>query len=172
MASITNRCPTCGLDPRTVTPADAVVALRSYPRRYRALLVRPDDEEGAEVVTLRPAPDRWSALEHAAHVAQVFETAADAVRALRRHDDADVVVEPGPPSLGSVDQVTNWLGAGAERLAGVVEELRGDDWKRSGRLPTGEAVTALDVVRHAVHAGAHHRREAERVVNEVRRRRR
>ncbi len=155
-----------------MSPADAVVALRSYPRRYRALLVRPDDDEGADVVTRRPAAGRWSALEHATHVAQVFEVVAEAVRALRLHDDPEVQVEPGLPSAGTVDEVVARVGAGAERLAGIVEELAGDDWRRSGRLPTGETVSALDVVRHAVHAGAHHRREAERAVNEVRRRRR
>ncbi|MDP9072230.1 MAG: DinB family protein, partial [Actinomycetota bacterium] len=97
MASIVDRCPTCGIDPRTVSPSDAVVALRSYRRRYRALLVRPDDEEGAEVVRRRPAPDRWSAVEHAAHVADVFETTAEALHTIRVHDDPVVTVEPGAP---------------------------------------------------------------------------
>ncbi len=172
MASLTNRCPTCGLDPATVSPTDAVVALRSYPRRYRALLVRPDDEEGADVVTRRPAADRWSALEHAAYVAQVFEAVADAIGALLVHDDPQVAVDPGAPRAAPVDQVVHRLVLGGERLAGSVEHLGAEDWRRSGRLPTGEAVTALDLLRHAVHAGAHHRREAERVINEVRRQRR
>src|SRR5579862_4537644 len=28
-------CPVCGFDPTSISPADAVVALRSLPRRYR-----------------------------------------------------------------------------------------------------------------------------------------
>ncbi len=171
MASIADRCPICGIEPRTVSPSDAVVALRSYRRRYRALLVRPDDEEGADVVRRRPAPDRWSALEHAAHVADVFEVAADALRTIRVHEEPEVAVEPGrAPRAGTVDEVVDRLGVGAERLAGTVEDMQGEDWKRAGRLLTGQQVTALDVVRHAVHVGAHHRREAERAVSEVRRR--
>jgi hypothetical protein len=168
MASITDRCPTCGIDPRTVNPPDAVVALRSYPRRYRALLVRPDDEEGADIVTRRPAPDRWSALEHAAHVTDVLGLVHDAVGTIRLHDVPEVAIEPGPPRAGPVDDVVGALAATSERLAGLIGELSDDDWKRAGRLPTGEAVTILDLVRHAVHVGAHHRREIERVLREVR----
>ena len=168
MASITDRCPTCGLDPRTVNPPDAVAALRSYPRRYRALLVRPDDEEGAEIVRRRPEGGGWSALEHAAHTAEVLDLVAEAFRAVRVQDQPDVEIEPGAPRPGTVDEVVESLAAGAERLAAMVGELSGDDWERTGRLGGRDTVTPLDLLRHAVHVGAHHRREVERVLRQVR----
>ena len=165
---LTDRCPTCGLDPRSVSPGDAAVALRSYPRRYRLLLVRPDDEEGARVVTQRPAPDQWSALEHAAHVAGVAEAVAEAVERIRVHDVPAVSLDHGSPRAETVDDVLDRLAASHERLATLVDRIQGKEWQRPGRLPGGETATALDLVRHAVHAGAHHRREIERVVATVR----
>src|SRR3954453_1952587 len=69
-------CPACGFDGDTVSPADAIAALRSYPRRYRALLIPPGDEDGDGIVregkdpALRPgaaggggaAPTGWPAM--------------------------------------------------------------------------------------------------------------
>lgn len=157
-------CPSCGFHPATVSPSDATVATRSYPRRYRALLVRPDDEEGAAVVTRRPAPDQWSALEHAAHVADVVALVATAVRALQRRQQPEVRVEPGPPTVDTVDAVLERLTAACGDLAAALGEVAGRDWQRTGRLPTGGVVTPLDLAREAVHVGAHHRREIERLL--------
>jgi hypothetical protein len=64
--------------------------------------------------------------------------------------------------------VVNRLKAAFEGLADEVERFHGEDWRRTAQLPDGETVTALDLVRHAVHAGAHHRREIERAVSRVR----
>lgn len=168
MSLLDHRCPVCGLDPTTVRPPDAVAAIRSYPRRYRRLLVRLDDEEGAGVVTRRPAPDEWSALEHAVHVADVIEAVGDAVERVQVHDDPSIDVDVGPPRPAPVDDVLQRLSTAAERLASLADSIAGKDWQRSGRLRDGERVTALALVRHAVHVGAHHRRAAERVMSKVR----
>jgi hypothetical protein len=144
------------------------VAVRSYPRRYRLLLVRPDDEEGAGIVTRRPGPDQWSAVEHAAHVADVMSAVADAVERTQLDDEPWVSVDVGAPIAAPVDDVLDRLSGGAERLATAVDGIKGKDWLRGARLRTGEEVTALDLVRHAVHVGAHHRREIERVMATVR----
>ncbi len=168
MAFLDDRCPVCGLDPSTVKPPDAIAAIRSYPRRYRRLLVRLDDEEGAGIVTRRPGPDQWSALEHAVHVADVLEVVGEAVERVQIHDDPSVDVEPGPPRGAPVDDVLRRLDAASERLAAVADGIEGKDWQRSGRLRDGERATALTLVRHAVHIGAHHRRQVERVLSTVR----
>lgn len=168
MTFLYRRCPVCGLDPTTVRPPDAIVAVRSYPRRYRRLLVRLDDEEGAGIITRRPGPDQWSALEHAVHVADVLEAVGRALERVRVHDDPSVDVEVGPPGQEPVDGVLARLEAASEHLASVADAMAGKDWQRSGRLGGGEAVTALSLLRHAVHVGAHHRREVERVMSTIR----
>ncbi len=168
MAFLDHRCPECGLDPTTVRPPDAIAAIRSYPRRYRRLLVRLDDEEGAGIVTRRPAPDQWSALEHAVHVADVIEAAGEALERVQVHDDPSIDVEPGPPRPAPVDDVLHRLTTASERLASTADSIAGKDWQRSGRLRDGERVTALSLIRHAVHVGAHHRRAIERVMSTVR----
>jgi hypothetical protein len=148
-----------------VTPADAAVAVRSYPRRYRAVLVRPDDEDGAEVVR-RPGPDGWSALDHAAHAASSLDAAAEALRLVSIEEQPLVALAPERPErAGGVDEVLGRLAAAAERAAAVIERVQGKDWERRGRLHEDESVTALDLAKHAVHEGVHHLRAAERAVS-------
>lgn len=168
VALLPDRCPTCGIQAATIKPGDAAAAVRSYPRRYRLLLVRPDDDEGAGVVTRRPSPGEWSAMEHGAHVADVTAAVADAVERIQRHDEPEITVETAPPQPRSVDEVLDRLAGASERLASAIDGIKGRDWQRAGLLPTGERVTALELVRHAVHTGAHHRREIERVMAAVR----
>ncbi len=168
MTSGKGRCPVCGLDPSSVKPPDASAALRSYPRRYRRLLVRLDDEEGARIVVQRPGPGQWSAVEHVAHVADVLDAVGEAVQSVQLHGDPSVSVTVGPPRAQAVDAVLSRLTTGCDHLATLVDGIEGRDWQRAGRLPTGERVTALDLARHAVHVGAHHRRLTERVMGTVR----
>ncbi len=168
MTSGKGRCPVCGLEPSSVNPPDASAALRSYPRRYRRLLVRIDDEEGARIVMQRPGPDLWSAVEHASHVADVIDAVSEAVRSVQLHDDPSISVSVGPPRAEPVDAVLDRVTMGSDRLATLVDGIKGKDWQRAGRLPSGERVTALDLARHAVHVGAHHRRLIERVMGTVR----
>lgn len=158
----------CGLDPRTVKPPDASAALRSYPRRYRRLLVRLDDDEGAAVVTRRPGPGRWSALEHAVHVADVLDAVGRAAQRVSVHKDPPVDLRVPTPRPAPVDEVLRRIRTGCEELAALVDQVKGKEWLRSGRLPGGERVSALDLVRYAVHVGAHHRRVMESVLATVR----
>lgn len=139
-------CPTCGFDADTVVPADAAVAARSFPRRFRGVLLRPDDEH--DVVTRRPAPGQWSAVEHAAYAAVSLERAAEAVRT--HHGD----LEPGEPRAASVEAVLDHLDQAAEALARAIEH-HGGEWKG----------VPLEAARHGVHMGAHHLRQAQRAVD-------
>jgi DinB superfamily len=159
-------CATCGFHPEFVTPSDAAVALRSYPRRYRAALVRLDDEEGADIVR-RPGPDGWSALDHAVHVARAFDADADALRRVGIVEDPSVAVEPErrAEEAGPVDDVLARLAAAAAAAADAVEHTRGKDWHRAGSVEGGARVSALALARHAVHEGVHHLRLAEQAID-------
>lgn len=176
MALASGRCPECGFDPPTVSPSDAVAAARSYPRRFRGLLVRPDDDD-PDIVHRRPAPGEPAAIDHAAAAAAGMAASAGALGRVRGHEGAEV--DPGagtaPDQLvaGTADGrtlegVLEDLDAAAGALAAAAGSVHGDEWARTGLLPGGGTVHALHIARAGVHAGSHHLRAAERVLARVR----
>lgn len=176
MALASGRCPECGFDPSKVSPSDAAAAARSYPRRWRGLLVRPDDDD-PEIVRRQPAPGEPSAVDHAALAAAGMAAATQALDRVRVHEGAAVDLGP-PPGPGravagagdgfNLEDVLALVARSAGALAAAVEEVHGDEWARTGVLPDGGPVHALDVARAGVHAGAHHLRAADRVLSRVR----
>jgi hypothetical protein len=165
------RCSVCGFDGRTVSPSDAIVAIRSFPRRYTDVLARPDDDDlPDDPAKRRPAPGEWSALEHAALVPAVMNAIGDAVRAVEIHDRPDIVLpdESQPPPVSSVEQVLADLHAASDRLVEVLDSVpTADGWTRTGRMPGGDELSAIWLVRHAVHVGSHHLRLAEAAIRAV-----
>lgn len=129
--------------------------------------MRPSHAERPEIVTGRPPGGGWSALEHTAHAAAVVDTVSDAVRAVQVHDSPEVTLEAAPPWGASVDEVLVGLSLSCERLADTAADMSGATWTRTGRLPDGSDVTALDLVRHGVHVGAHHLRQAQGVIEQL-----
>lgn len=164
-------CAGCGFDPSRVSPSDAAVAARSYPRRFRALLVRPDDED-PDVVHRLPPSGGPSAAGHALAAAAGLDAAATALARVRAADDPAVDPEPAPTAEAGagvpLEAVLERVAGAAGALATTVEAMHGDDWARPGRLPGGGPVTALDLARAGVHAGVHGLRAAERALAEVR----
>lgn len=63
---------------------------------------------------------------------------------------------PGDPAT-ALDRLTT----ATTQLAALVSAQPAEAWTRTGTRPTGP-VSAADLLRDAVHAGAHHLREAER----------
>ena len=176
MAVASGRCPECGFDPPKVSPSDAATAARSFPRRWRGLLVRPDDDD-PEIVHRQPASGEPSAVDHAAAAAAGMAAAAQALDSVRVHEGATVDLGPvagaGQAVAGAGDGLTLEDGLAqvtrsADALAAAVEEVHGDEWARTGVLPAGGPVHALGVARAGVHAGSHHLRAADRVLSRVR----
>lgn len=168
----TGTCPECGFQPDTVPPADIPVALRSFPRRFRGVLAATDEQDARRLVT-PPSPGEWSALQHAGHVRDVLHALDMRVQRVVRDDQPHLGDTPTtPPAAVDGDNIETTLAtlqANAEQLAATVEGVSGKDWNRTGRRD-GEVVTALDLAREAVHEGAHHLREAQDVIDELRQR--
>ena len=166
-------CPDCGFDAGSVSPSDAAVALRSYPRRYRSLLTLPDENEAFDPLR-RAGADGWSAVAHAWWAALSFDAVTEALHQVLIHDHPDVSEPPitpaSPPPVDEPnDAVLDRLTRAADGLAVAIENARGgsNEWNRTGRLRDASEVTALDLVRSAVHQGVHHLRAIERVLKEV-----
>ena len=174
-------CPECGLDYDTVKPLDAIAAVRSFPRRYRAALTTfGRDEEADSILRRRPAPDVWSALEYAAHVADVIDDLAPAIR--RMTVEERPVIPSWDPEQRAVEGAYNEKAPYNERplrevmadletacadMAATLETVEADGWSRTGRFDQGER-DVLGIARNAVHEGSHHLRDVERVLNQVR----
>ncbi|MBA3655646.1 MAG: DinB family protein [Actinobacteria bacterium] len=167
-------CPECGLDYDTILPPDAVVALRSFPRRYRELLPERDDDAKPDgVIRRRPAPGVWSALEYTAHVADVLDDLADAIRRMTTEDQPtlggfDPDARAGEARYNEQDReaVLGRLTDASEKAAAVVDAVPNDAWSRTATFPWGVR-DALTMARNAVHEGSHHRRDVESVLARV-----
>jgi hypothetical protein len=169
------KCPECGLDYDTISPSDAAVAIRSFPRRYRDLVSSFDTDDDVEpLVRTQPRPDTWSALEYTGHVADVLDLMDDLVRRMLVEDnprltewDADERAAEQRYNDQSTLRTLDRLKKAAGILAATLEKVDADDWKRVATFPYGER-EVIDVTRNAVHEGAHHLRDVERGLDEVR----
>jgi len=151
------------------------VAVRSFPRRYRALLVTPRTDDGPDAVyRRRPDPSTWSALEYTAHVADrldhlgpaILQTTRQNTPTITTFDNDERVVSKAYNDLDRVE-VVGWLDMACEELASVIGDVLPDDWTRTA-LVDGSQRDALSLARDGVHEGAHHLRDVQRVLNAVR----
>ena len=154
------------------------MAVRSFPRRYRALLVTPGSLDGPDAVfRRRPDPSTWSALEYTAHVADRLDHLGPAIQ--RTTFENEPAVDVFDNEKRAADQAYNtlersevlgWLELACGELASVLEGVRPDDWTRTALLPSGPR-DALTMARDGAHEGAHHLRDVQRVLEAARRQR-
>lgn len=132
-----------------LNPPDAIVAVRSLPRRFAAALT-PVDPDDAETM-LRPGEDGVSAAGRASLAARAL---AQAAVALRGEDSTTGSAGGGPDSI---EAALTDLGDAANRLAAAAQRLAPADWKES--TPSGDRADA--VIRQAVAAAIDHLKRAE-----------
>ena len=171
---VAGRCPGCGLDLGAMQPPDAVVAVRSLPRRWRgALAAATSDEDLDAMLRRRPPGGGASALEHACRVVVAIVLLERHVRLALVEDEPDLT--PADVPAGEVeacagrspDAVLGGLEAAAGTLAETLDGVASDAWLRPATL-AGAATDVQALARAAVHEGTHHLREAEHVLREVR----
>ena len=152
-----------GLDVSKLLPPDALTALRSYPRRFRAEVASVEGDDVIEELAARIGPDGESAIQLISDVARTWTVLAEALRQTLTSDDAVLhaaVLDPAqrswdtPPSE-SLDDVLADLDHAAETLSGrmaAVTDLR--DWNRRAAVAGGGEVSALDLARTATLVGS------------------
>ena len=152
-----------GPDLTRLSPQDAVVAFRSYPRRYGAELASIKGDDRIEEIATRMGPQGESAAQIVSDVTRTWALLGEALRQILRHDDAvlhPAIADPtlrhwDTPAPDSIAEALVLLGHEADALADEVGGvLNADDWARTAIVAGGESVTALDVVKQAVAAGA------------------
>jgi len=150
------RCGECGFQAAAVARTDIAPALRRNAGQWEPVLRRAD-------VHQRPHPDVWSPLEYACHVRDVFRIFDERLSLMRTEDDPlfanwdqDATAierhyrEQDPSTVGRE------LAAAAEVLAGHFDEVRPEEWQRSGRRSDGARFTIESLGRYLVHDPVHH----------------
>ena len=168
----TGTCDDCGFVADKVDPTDALVGLRSFPARWRsALAIHLDDADPEAILTGRPTPNDWSALDHAGHVRDVLHALDIRVQRVLREDEPVLPETHITPPSGANEQgmavVLAALTLSADQFAETVLGIDELSWYRRGRR-AGTLVSALDLVREAVHEGSHHLQLATETLTELR----
>lgn len=164
----------------SLSPSDAVVAVRSFPRRFRGVLARPDDDRdtgGEEVdpdeLARRAGPDGTSAAQHLLAADDVLGLLDRVLEQAVGHDDGlhpvrpfgEITVEDtGRPVAVLLDRLAETATGCAERI----ERVPTEEWGR--RVPVQDSdgtSNLLELVQDGVDVVAGHLRAAERTIAAV-----
>lgn len=162
---------------RSLSPSDAAVAVRSFPRRFRAVLARPDDDgerTDPDEIGRRFGPDGSTAADHLLAADGVLALLDGALEVAK---DDDAVLHPAFSDLGSatwtddhtpVPALLDQFEATATRTADRIDAIASQGWGRQARIAdTQDQVGLLTVTQDAVGVVADHLRAAQRVIDAV-----
>jgi hypothetical protein len=164
----------------SMRPPDAVVALRSLPRRWGELAGMADDDDlDLDDLARHPGPDgaggrTGTAIAHARRTAQALRAATGHARAVRFGDEpqldppTDVEGAGGSSDDRPFDDLLADVGAGADALAAELEAAPAEAWSRTGVLD-GRRIDLVDLARGAVQVGVEGMASARTALEEARR---
>ncbi len=151
------------LDLSRLAPDDAVVALRSFPRRYRDELVPIPDDDRIEEFATRLGPDGESALDLVNDVVRTWVLLGQELRRVLTTDQPTLhpaVTDPSrrhwdTPGPDSTEDALALLERQSDDLVEMVTSVSlADDWARTAPIAGGGSLTALDLLREVVRVGA------------------
>ncbi len=165
-------CATCGFEPDDLSPQDAVDYLQKLPTNWRsALAVHLDDADPGRALSGRSTATAWSALEHAGHVRDVVHALDIRLQRVLREDGPTIPETHVTPPAGANEQglavILAALTMTADQMSGTVDRTPASAWARTAQRRQ-RPVTALDLVREAVHEGRHHLHLATQSLAELR----
>jgi DinB superfamily len=149
-------CDECGFDVRTFPREQVGDMVRTNASQWGALLRHPD-------VRKRPSDDRWSALEYACHVRDVFRLYDYRLGLMLTEDDPDypnwdqdaTAIESNYAD-DDPEKVAGEIEAAAQALAAHLDAVEGGQWERTGNRSDGARFTVESFVRYLVHDPIHH----------------
>jgi hypothetical protein len=169
-------CPECGIDYGTLHPPFAINTLKSFPRRYTEALEPRGAEDHEEIIRTRPAPEVWSAIEYAAHVADLMEPFTTVIRRMYNEDNPDLSSEFWDENEKAAadnyneqdkDAVLARMADGVDRLVAAAESVDSHGWERMASFGWGDR-DLLTMLQNSVHEGVHHLQDIEKGLKKVR----
>lgn len=153
---LTRPCDECGFDAATVDVARLGDLVRENAAAWPELLAAPD-------AARRPSASRWSALEYACHVRDVFLVFDERLRLMLEADDPDfdnwdqdVTAVEQRYDLQDPTAVADELLAAAAACATRFDMVTPDDYGRTGNRSDGSRFTVDSFGRYFIHDPVHH----------------
>ncbi len=148
------RCDQCGFDAPAVPETAIGERIRQSLPRWRAVL-------GGERIAERPAADRWSALEYAAHVSDVFALFDGRLALILDQDDPELPNwDQDAAAAGYRDLAPQHVAAALDErgttLADHFDAVGAGAWDRTGRRSDGYRFTVRTLGRYLLHDVFHH----------------
>ena len=149
-------CPECGFDAGAIEPASVGDLVRQNASAWQRVLAAP-------AVGVRHRPDRWSTLEYACHVRDVFRLYLERLELMLAEDgvhfpnwDQDAAAVEQRYDQQQPATVAVELTRAAAALADRFDEVEGEQWSRRGVRSDGAAFTVDSFARYFVHDPVHH----------------
>lgn len=149
-------CPECAFVAADVDPASVGSVVGGHVERWQRVLARP----GAGV---RPEVDRWSDVEYACHVRDVFTVFAGRIDQMLAEDpahfadwDQDAAALERGYARADPAQVAQELAVEGAALAETLARVREADWARRGLRSNGSEFTTATLAQYLLHDLEHH----------------
>ena len=150
------QCPECGFNAQTFAREQVAAEARTNAATWRRLLENPG-------VKARTRPDRWSVLEYACHVRDVFRVCDYRLERMLTEDgphyanwDQDVTAADDRYDEQDPTVVGDELVAAAEVIAARFESVDDASWGRTGFRSDGASFTVESFARYVIHDPMHH----------------
>jgi hypothetical protein len=153
---LTRPCDECGFDAAAIAVADVGRLVRDNAAVWRLVLAGDD-------VTTRPSDDRWSPLEYACHVRDVFRLYDERLNLMLVADDPvfanwdqDVTAVEERYNEQDPARVAEEIEAAAATFAEQLDGLTPGDMERRGTRSDGAVFTVDGFTRYMIHDPIHH----------------
>jgi len=153
-------CPECGFDAATFPAGDVSGLVLRVASAWLAVLAEAasDDE-----LRRRPSPDRWSTLEYACHVGDVFRLYDERLQLMLTRDnplypnwDQDEAAVAGRYGERETSRVAGDLAGAAAKIAARFATVSDAQWQRTGERSDGARFTVDTFARYFIHDPVHH----------------
>jgi hypothetical protein len=151
-------CPECGFDSASVGRDTIALLIRTNAQAWRPILAEPPT-----LLCRRARDDRWSPLEYACHVRDVFRLYDERLKLMLTLDnptypnwDQDRTAVDEDYSDQDPAAVASQLVSAADALAATFDTVEGAAWNRRGRRSDGANFTVDTFARYLIHDPIHH----------------
>jgi hypothetical protein len=151
-------CPECGFDVSALDPTLVGGLIRDNAAQWHEILQAPADD-----LRHRDRVDRWTTLEYAAHVRDVFRRFGERLVLMLQIDDPlfenwdqDATARDERYNEQDPVAVAAELVEAASRLADGFDQVSSEQWQRTGRRSDGAHFTVETFARYMIHDPVHH----------------